>query len=74
MNKFGSPKWASPSSLTFYPFFLTMSDFDFDGFIEADDNQSTTAKTITDNFPTDPAFKPRDVQESFFLNWATKGK
>jgi cell division protein FtsZ len=34
-----------------------MSDFEFDGFIEADDNQSATAKTITDNFSTDPAFK-----------------
>ena len=34
-----------------------MSDFEFDGFIEADDNQSPKAKTITDNFSTDPAFK-----------------
>ena len=35
-----------------------MSDFDFtDGFIEADETQSQTVKTITDNFKLDPAFK-----------------
>jgi cell division GTPase FtsZ len=35
-----------------------MTDFEFDGFIEASDNQaSPTAKTITDNFFHEPAFK-----------------
>jgi len=35
-----------------------MSDFDFDGFIEADDTSNTaTAKVITDNFKYEPAFK-----------------
>lgn len=34
-----------------------MSDFDFDGFIEADNEQSVTAKIITDNFTVEPAFK-----------------
>jgi len=34
-----------------------MSEFDFDGFVEADETKSTTAKTITDNFKNDPAFK-----------------
>ena len=32
-------------------------DFDFDGFVEADATQSTTSKTVTDNFKSTPAFK-----------------
>jgi len=32
-------------------------DFDFDGFVEADETQSTTSKVITDNFKNTPAFK-----------------
>ena len=32
-------------------------DFDFDGFVEADATQSTTSKTVTDNFKNTPAFK-----------------
>ena len=35
-----------------------MSELDFnDGFIEAEDNQPSTVKTITDNFNDEPAFK-----------------
>jgi cell division GTPase FtsZ len=34
-----------------------MSDLNFDGFMEANDTQSTTTKTITDNFKLEPAFK-----------------
>ena len=34
-----------------------MSDLDFNDFIEADEPQSATVKTITDNFKQDPAFK-----------------
>ena len=32
-------------------------DFDFDGFVEADDTPSTTSKKITDTFKNAPAFK-----------------
>ena len=34
-----------------------MSDFDFEGFVEAEDTKSVTSKTITDNFKNAPAFK-----------------
>jgi cell division GTPase FtsZ len=35
-----------------------MSEFEFDGFIEADSQQATTTvKTVTDNFKHTPAFK-----------------
>jgi len=34
-----------------------MSDFDFDGFVEADSTQSVTVQTITDNFKNELAFK-----------------